>query len=44
MGCYCNGLFVGAFIYGDDIILLAPMCTSLNKILDTCKQYANFNI
>ena len=41
MGCHRNGMFVGAFIYADDITMLAPTSTSLNKMLDTCKQYAD---
>ena len=36
LGCYRNGMFVGAFIYADDITILAPTSTSLNKILTTC--------
>ena len=39
--CHRNGMFVGAFIYADDITILAPTSTSLNKMLDTCKQYAD---
>ena len=34
-------MFVGAFIYADDNTILAPTSTSLNKMLDTCKQYAD---
>ena len=41
LGCHRNGMFVGAFIYADDITILAPTSTSLNKILDTCKQYSD---
>ena len=41
LGCHCNGMFVGAFIYADDITTLAPTSISLNKLLDTCKQYAD---
>ena len=41
LGCHRNGMFVGAFIYADDITILAPTSTSLNKMLDTCKQYAD---
>ena len=31
LGCHCNGMFVGAFIYADDITILAPRSTSLNS-------------
>ena len=41
LGCHRNGMFVGAFIYADDITILAPTSTSLNKMLDTCKQYTD---
>ena len=34
-------MFVSAFIYADDINILAPTSTSLNKMLDTYKQYAD---
>ena len=33
LGCHRNGMFVGAFIDADDITILAPTSTSLNKIL-----------
>ena len=39
LGCHRNSMFVGAFIYADDITILALTSTSLNKMLDTCKQY-----
>ena len=39
--CHRNGMYVDAFIYADDITILAPTSTSLNKMLDTCKQYAD---
>ena len=41
LGCHRNGMFVSAFIYADDITILAPTSTSLNKMLDTCKQYTD---
>ena len=41
LGCHRNGMFVGTFIHADDITILAPTSTSLNKMLDTCKQYAD---
>ena len=41
LGCHRNGMFVDAFIYADDITILAPTSTSLNKMLDTCKQYGD---
>ena len=41
LGCHRHGMFVGAFICADDIIIIAPTITSLNKMLDTCKQHAD---
>ena len=42
LGCHRNGMYVGAFIYADDITILALTSTSLNKMLHTCKQYADY--
>ena len=38
-GCYIGKLFSGAFGYADDVVLLAPTVTCLNKLYDVCKQY-----
>ena len=35
LGCHLHGQFVGAFIYDDDITLLAPTNTALNVILES---------
>ena len=32
--CYLNGMFVGAFIYADDITLLAPTSMALKAMLN----------
>ena len=47
-GCYIGYIFMGAFEYADDIILLAPCKKSLCVLLDICKQFSlefqvNFN-
>ena len=47
-GCYIGHIFMGAFGYADDIILLAPCKKSLCVLLDICKQLSlefqvNFN-
>ena len=47
-GCYIGHIFMGAFGYADDIILLAPCKKSLCVLLDICKQFSlefqvNFN-
>ena len=48
-GCYIGHIFMGAFGYADDIILLAPSKKSLCVLLDICKQFSlefqvNFNL
>ena len=47
-GCYIGHIFMRAFGYADDIILLAPCKKSLCVLLDICKQFSlefqvNFN-
>ena len=40
LGCYLHGQFVDAFIYADDVTLLAPTSTALNVMLETCSNFA----
>ena len=40
LGCHLHGQFAGAFVYADDITLLAPTSTSLNSRLETCSTFA----
>ena len=40
LGCHLHGQFVGAFIYADDVTLLAPTSTALNVMLETCSSFA----
>ena len=40
IGCHMNGLFTGAFIYADDITILAPSCYALKSMLRVCEEYA----
>ena len=35
-----NGLFTGAFIYADDITIIAPSCYALNSMLNVCEEHA----
>ena len=39
IGCHMNGLFTGAFIYADDITIIAPSCYALNSMLNVCKEF-----
>ena len=40
LGCHLHGQFSGAFVYADDITLLAPTSTALNSMLETCSTFA----
>ena len=39
-GCWVEGTYCGLFGYSDDNWALAPSLDSLQKILDTCQEYA----
>ena len=41
VGCYWDGLFVGALCYADDLILLAPCPSALHTMLSLCESFAN---
>ena len=41
VGCYWDGLFVGALGYADDLILLAPCPSALRSMLKICKLFAS---
>ena len=43
MGCHINGLYTGAFIYADDITLIAPSRTSMTMMLKQCEKYAEMH-
>ena len=43
IGCHLNGKFVGAFIYADDVTLLAPTSMALKAMLNTCTDFAASN-
>ena len=36
LGCYVGDIFLGAFVYADDVALLAPTIMSLNKLINVC--------
>ena len=40
IGCHMNGLFTVAFIYADDITIIAPFCYALNSVLNVCEEYS----
>jgi hypothetical protein len=39
-GCYIGPVFVGALVYADDIVLLAPTPTALRTMLAICENSA----
>ena len=40
IGCHMGGAWVGAAGYADDLILLAPSRTAMQKMLQVCEKYA----
>ena len=38
VGCYINNVFVGVFLYADDILLIAPSVYALQAMLSMCEQ------
>jgi len=41
VGCFIGDYFVGALVYADDIVLLAPSASALRNMLAICDEYAN---
>ena len=40
-GCFMGNLCANAFAYADDIIILAPTCSSLKSLIKICEEYSN---
>ena len=40
VGCHVGGIFMGATIYADDVLLLAPCRTALQLMLKVCEDFA----
>ena len=40
-GCWIDNHYLGIIAYADDIVLLAPSIDSLQKMIDTCSNYAS---
>ena len=40
MGCHTSGIFYGAALYADDLMLLASSRRYLQKMLTLCGEYA----
>ena len=41
IGCYIDGLFMGVFIFADDIILLSASRLGLQSMVNTCAKFAS---
>ena len=41
VGCHISGVFFGAALYADDLVLIAPSRSALQRMLDLCEQYAS---
>ena len=41
VGCHMGGMWVGAAGYADDLILMAPSRTAMQKMLNACEKYAD---
>ena len=39
-GCYVGGAWVNSLTYADDMVLLPPTVTALQKLLEVCRAYA----
>ena len=43
LGCHVGGLFMGAVVYADDILLMAPSRSASQAMLSKCEAYAEKN-
>ena len=41
LGCHVGCSYAGAFVYADDIALLAPSLQCLKQIISICERYAS---
>ena len=41
VGCYVGDIFMGAFGYADDLVLLAPSREAMQLMLNTCQDHAS---
>ena len=39
VGCHIGGLFLASIFFADDICLLAPTLTALERLIGTCTDY-----
>ena len=41
IGCHIHGVFLGAFIFADDILLLSASRAGLQSLVNTCQEFAS---
>lgn len=41
VGCYVSGQCINHMTYADDVVLVAPCVSALNKLLDICTEFAS---
>ena len=40
VGCHISGVFFGAALYADDLVLISPSRNAMQKMLSVCERYA----
>ena len=43
VGCHLGGVFCGVVSYADDLLLMAPSRSAMEKMLGICEDYAKVN-
>ena len=41
VGCHLADLFVAVILYADDLTLMAPSRSAMQKLLDVCEEYSS---
>ena len=41
LGCQIQGVYLGIWVYADDIVLLAPSRNALQEMINICEKFAN---
>jgi hypothetical protein len=44
VGCHIGGVFCGVVGYADDLLLMAPSRSAMEKMLTLCEDYAGENL
>ena len=43
VGCYWNSYFAGAYVYADDLAILALSASAIRQMLRCCKAFASLH-